>query len=88
MSIAAGVEISIEALGSQPIPCSPPLTEATYSARFQVLAKPQVTLVLTAARTVWLSTGNLLNATDPCQPGPRRDHSTGARAIVIRRVDE
>lgn len=41
---------------------------------YQGLADPQFTLDLTGATTVWFSTGNPLNATDPCdRTAPARE---------------
>jgi len=91
--LGAGVLIDIADHASTPIPCTPPLTAgASISA---VPAEPSATafdLDLTGAHTVWFSTGNLLNATDPCSsvgPGPNGPATDFARDIapLFRPID-
>jgi hypothetical protein len=70
--LGAGVLIDIPDHASTPIPCTPPVTAGAPVS--VVPADPSATafdLDLIGADTVWFSTGNLLNATDPCPPvGP------------------
>jgi len=66
VQLAAGVQLSLLDHASQPVPCSQPLVEPHYDVLFQGIASPQLTLDLTGATTVWFSTGNMLNASDPC----------------------
>jgi hypothetical protein len=64
--LAAGVEVSITDLKSTPILCESPLTKTSYQVMFQGISSTDQTLVLGENPTVWYSTGNLLNAKDPC----------------------
>jgi hypothetical protein len=64
--LAAGVEICLTDVPSQPIPCANPLREKSYRVLFQGRKDAQATLDMNGASSVWFSTGNLLNANDPC----------------------
>jgi hypothetical protein len=63
------VTISFPDIPSLPVPCRNPLTSPSYRVLFEGLSDAAATLDLTGARTIWFSTGNLLNATDPCANG-------------------
>ena len=67
--LAASVEINCVDMPTHPTPCSNPLTEPSYEVLFQGRSDAQKTLDLEGATTVWFSTGNLLNETDPCTKG-------------------
>ncbi len=70
--LQAGVDVSFVELGSTPIPCKNPLTEDEYKVLFQGLPGTENPLRVGAAATFWFSTGNMLNAVDPCasrEPG-------------------
>lgn len=91
--LGAGVLIDIPDQASTPIPCTPPLT--TSASVSVVPADPSATafdLDLTGADTVWFSTGNLLNSTDPCPPvgptpnGPATDFARDI-APLFRQID-
>ena len=64
--LAAGVEICLADVPSTPIACANPLRAKSYPVLFQGRPDARATLDLTGASSVWFSTGNLLNATDPC----------------------
>jgi hypothetical protein len=64
--IEAGVEVSFIGMGSTPITCQNPLIEDSYQVMFEGLPDASEELRVGAKATVWYSTGNLLNATDPC----------------------
>jgi hypothetical protein len=64
--IEAGVELTLVNHASQPVPCSAPLATGSEPVRFQGMPDAQLTLELSGATNVWFSTGNMLNATDPC----------------------
>jgi len=64
--IDASVELSFVNHASQPVPCSPPLAAGSEPVLFEGMDEPQFTLDLSGATSVWFSTGNMLNATDPC----------------------
>jgi hypothetical protein len=63
--LSAGVLVSF-AQASTPIGCSPPLDSGLYSVKFQGIPDAQVPVQI--AKTVWYSTGNMLNSVDPCTP--------------------
>lgn len=65
--LAAGVTISLADIPSLPVPCADPLTAERYPVLVEGRRDAPTTLDLTEAATIWFSTGNLLNATDPCQ---------------------
>lgn len=67
--LQAGVDISFVGMRSTPIPCENPLTEDTYKVLFQGLPDTVNPLCVGASATFWFSTGNLLNAKDPCSAG-------------------
>jgi hypothetical protein len=67
--LAAGVTITLAGIPSLPVPCANPLTADSYQVLFEGDKAAPVTLDLSGATTIWFSTGNLLNATDPCQNG-------------------
>lgn len=64
--LAAGVMVSLTDVASVPVPCADPLIAPRYPVLFEGRPDAAATLDLTGARTVWFSTGNMLNATDPC----------------------
>ncbi|MBI5257910.1 MAG: hypothetical protein HY855_15500 [Burkholderiales bacterium] len=64
--LQAGVLVCF-AQPSLPIGCTPPLGEGSYTVQFQGIASASVPLQVGAS--VWYSTGNMLNSTDPCQGG-------------------
>jgi hypothetical protein len=64
--IEGSVELTIGSLLSTPVPCSQPLTQDGYSVLFQGWDVQQFELDMKGAVTVWFSTGNMLNANDPC----------------------
>lgn len=64
--LRAGVEVSIIGLASTPIGCQNPLPNDVYDVMFQGLRGTREPLSVGANATVWYSTGNLLNAVDPC----------------------
>jgi hypothetical protein len=69
--LAAGVIICLADVLSQPVPCSNPLTATNYEVLFEGRQDATATLDLAGASTIWFSTGNMLNATDPCpKPAP------------------
>lgn len=65
--LQAGVAISIVGKASTPIGCTP-LAPGTYPVLFQGL--PTAAVSVSLGSTFWYSTGNMLNATDPCQGDP------------------
>lgn len=67
--LAAGVTVTFADIPSLPVPCVNPLTAGSYQVLFEGQKDTPATLDLTGATTVWFGTGNLLNATDPCQNG-------------------
>ena len=64
--IEGSVELTIESLLSTPVPCSQPLTQDGYSVLFQGWDVQQFQLDMKGAVNLWFSTGNMLNANDPC----------------------
>jgi hypothetical protein len=66
--LAAGVLINLTDQPSLPIPCRDPLTMTSCPVHYQGRPDAPATLDLTGATTIWFSTGNMLNATDPCAP--------------------
>ncbi|NTZ83332.1 hypothetical protein FCJ61_10065 [Burkholderia metallica] len=73
--LQAGVLVSFPQ-PSTPIGCTPPVTPGAHTVRFQGLADAAVPL--TVGDTFWYSTGNSLNAVDPCgarhAAAPARSH--------------
>jgi hypothetical protein len=69
--LAAGVTISLADVASLPVPCADPLTAQCYPVLVEGRHDAPATLDLTGAHTVWFSTGNALNATDPCEKPSR-----------------
>ncbi len=67
--LQAGVDVSFIDVSSTPIPCQNPLAEERYQVLFQGLPNTENPLHVGAHATVWFSTGNMLNVTDPCAPG-------------------
>jgi hypothetical protein len=63
------VQVNIVDIPGTPVPCSNPLTQSKYNVHFQGLPNMHFTIDLQNAQTLWFSTGNLLNAKDPCQNG-------------------
>jgi hypothetical protein len=75
--LRAGVEVSFHGSGSEPIRCDNPLPKELYEVMFQGRGDTCLPLRVGAGATVWYSTGNMLNAVDPCGGGdsmsmPRR----------------
>jgi hypothetical protein len=66
--LAAGVLVNLADQPSLPTPCQNPLTMASCPVLYQGRPDAPATLDLSGATTVWFSTGNMLNATDPCVP--------------------
>ncbi|HUO36397.1 MAG TPA: hypothetical protein VMU34_00395 [Mycobacterium sp.] len=67
--LGTGVLLDLPDRPSTPISCTPPLTPGTsVSVVAADQSAPAFDLDLTGAGMVWFSTGNLLNATDPCAP--------------------
>jgi len=64
--LAAGAEICIPDVRSLPVPCASPLREKSYQVLFQGRQDARATIDLNGASPIWFSTGNLLNANDPC----------------------
>ena len=64
--IEGGVELSLVNHASQPVPCSAPLAPGEEPVLFEGMPQPPLELDLSGATDVWFSTGNMLNATDPC----------------------
>lgn len=74
--LQAGVLVCF-AQASVPIGCTPPLNPGMYTVQFQGL--PDAGVPLQVGSTFWYSTGNMLNASDPCSGGmgamPHMEHS-------------
>jgi hypothetical protein len=66
--LAGGVEVNVVDMPSLPTPCENPLANDSYDVLFQGRPDARVPLQVGANATVWFSTGNLLNAQDPCAP--------------------
>jgi hypothetical protein len=64
--LRAGVEVSFVDLKSEPIGCESPLREGVYPVMFQGRPESAVPLRVGPRSTIWYSTGNMLNAVDPC----------------------
>jgi hypothetical protein len=64
--LAACVEICLTDVPGTPVPCASPLLEKSYRVLFQGRSDARATLDLSGASSHWFSTGNLLNASDPC----------------------
>jgi hypothetical protein len=64
--LAASAEICLTDVPSTPVSCADPLREKSYRALFQGRPDAPATLDLNGSSSVWYSTGNLLNANDPC----------------------
>ena len=64
--LQAGVDVSFIGMASVPILCTNPLTAPSYEVMFEGLPNTRESLQVGADATVWYSTGNMLNATDPC----------------------
>jgi hypothetical protein len=64
--LAAGAEICFSGVPSLPLACADPLRKGSHRVLFQGRTDAPATLDLTGASSVWFSTGNLLNAKDPC----------------------
>ena len=67
--LSAGVEVTFIDLNSTPIGCASPLTKDVYNVLFQ--GENGTSEALHLGPTVWYSTGNLLNKSDPCSPEPQ-----------------
>lgn len=65
--LRSGVAITF-AQASTPIGCAPPINAGTYPVLFQGIKTAAVSIQV--GDTVWYSTGNMLNMTDPCSTGP------------------
>lgn len=64
--LAAGVQVCLPDVPSVPVSCASPLRNKSYRVLFQGRSDARATLDLNGASSVWYSTGNLLNANDPC----------------------
>jgi hypothetical protein len=64
--LAAGVQVCLTDVPSTPVPCASPLRAKSYRVLFQGRPDARATLDLKGASSIWFSTGNLLNANDPC----------------------
>jgi hypothetical protein len=65
--LEAVVQVNFVDISGTPVPCTNPLMQPTYNVHFQGWPDMQFTLNLTGAQSLWFSTGNALNAKDPCQ---------------------
>jgi len=64
--LAAGAAICLSDVPSVPVACAGALREKRYRVLFQGRQDASATLDLNGATPIWYSTGNLLNANDPC----------------------
>jgi hypothetical protein len=65
--LQAGIDLDFTDVASLPITCTPPITAALYQTLFAGRPDAPVSLDLTkGVHSIWYSTGNLLNAKDPC----------------------
>jgi hypothetical protein len=64
--LAAGAEICLADVPSTSAACTSPLREKRYPVLFQGRTDARAALDLNGATSIWFSTGNLLNANDPC----------------------
>lgn len=65
--IEAGLELDFPGMPTQPLGCSSPLQAKVYDTLFQGREDAPVRLDLSqGVHDIWYSTGNLLNAKDPC----------------------
>ena len=64
--IQAGVTVNIVGLSSQPIPCSNPLDQDIYQVNFSGQTDRSFPIYVGKHANRWFSTGNMLNAKDPC----------------------
>ncbi|MEP0148081.1 MAG: hypothetical protein ABJE77_24455, partial [Tateyamaria sp.] len=64
--LLGGVTVELQGMPSGQIGCASPLLADTYLVNFEGRSDLSETLDLTGALTIWYSTGNLLNASDPC----------------------
>jgi hypothetical protein len=92
--LGTGVLLDLPDRPSTPIPCSSPLTpDASVSVVVADQSAPAFFLDLTGAGLVWFSTGNSLNATDPCAKvgptpnGPGKTDFTRDIAPLFRQKD-
>jgi hypothetical protein len=70
-----GVDVVLP-VPSASVACDKPLKDASYAVTLVGGAGAPLPLQVGAAATVWFSTGNMLNAKDPCDPGtPAPAHS-------------
>lgn len=69
--LQAGVEVTFAQSGT-PIGCAPPLAAGDHPVLFQGIAGAPASLRL--GPTYWYSTGNMLNARDPCQDAGMAPH--------------
>lgn len=66
--LRSGTELNFADLPSEPIGCKSPLTLDQYKVRLQGRQDLVETLNMGGSQELWYSTGNLLNAADPCAP--------------------
>lgn len=64
--LRAGVTIAFKDLIDTPVPCADPVTAGTHAVFYEGNETLQVDVVIPPESTVWFSTANLLNSTDPC----------------------
>lgn len=65
--LQAGIDLDFTDVSSKPILCAPPIKAAVYKTLFAGRPDAPVMLDLTkGTHSIWYSTGNLLNAKDPC----------------------
>jgi hypothetical protein len=80
--LRAGVEVAFK-LKSEPIPCSSPLVPGTHEVMFEGMANAVQKLRLEDGATTWFSTGNMLNAKDPCAANPASIEATPEGATSL-----
>jgi hypothetical protein len=64
--LQAGEHVNFIDLKQSKTPCSNPLMEPSYKVRLQGRPDTELELQVGSEATIWFSTGNLLNAKDPC----------------------
>lgn len=64
--LLAGVTVEMPDVPSEPLSCTEPLSAEEYRINFEGRSDVSEIIDLSTAVTVWYSTGNLLNAVDPC----------------------
>jgi hypothetical protein len=66
MQVRAGAAVNFGGLKSSPTPCANPLDKDAYDVQFGGHHKPVFPMPMGKGATVWFSTGNVLNKTNPC----------------------